>query len=94
MTLEECLRIELADVRGVEVECGGCQTTVTFKPVNFKPGEIYCPGCSQPLWQSGTGDYRNIREFASAFRALIAQASEDGKTRVRLQLPWPNQPEK
>ena len=91
MTVDEQLRIELTDVLGIEIECGGCHTRVTFQPVNWKPetGDLYCPGCQQAMWLSGTGEYRNIRDLAAAFRALTATSADAGKTRVRFQLAWP-----
>jgi hypothetical protein len=88
MTVDEHLVIDLADIQAVEVECGNCHTSISYRPVNWKPGEQWCPGCDQRIWHPDSADLANHKQLAAALGAILARR-EKADTRVKLRVMWP-----
>jgi len=88
MTVEERLMVGLSEIEAVEVVCR-CGTAVTHPAKDWSPSQTSCPGCGQDLWMSGTGELQNLRQLASALRAILRQPAPAEGTQVRLRIAWP-----
>jgi len=82
LTTIKRIYFEPSDIRAIQLECGNCNTTISYPLKKWKPETIDCPNCLAALIK-GVKEVTALTKLAESLNTLLLLAECD-KPRFQL----------